>query len=72
MGRLWIFFMGGRGGKRKCQDMVIRVGRWTTRDFKQTHFVIYYMLNSGGFATHEDSQGAAAPRSVTDSTEEWV
>jgi hypothetical protein len=82
-----------------------RVGRWTTRAFKQPHFVIYYMLSSGGFAAArlqaiakgvldprcpgqhvpvqasttrrpspriEDSEGAAAPRSTTDSTEQWV
>jgi hypothetical protein len=46
-----MFFLGGRGGKRKRQVMVNRVGRWTTRAFKQPHFVIYYMLSSGGFAT---------------------
>jgi hypothetical protein len=45
-----MFFLGGREGKRKRQVMVIRVGRWTTRAFKQPHFVIYYMLSSGGFA----------------------
>jgi hypothetical protein len=44
-----MFFLGGRGGKRKRQDMVSRFGRWTTRDFKQPHFDIFYMLSSGGF-----------------------
>jgi hypothetical protein len=42
--------LGGRGGKRKRQGTVSRVGRWTTRAFKQPHFVIYYMLISGGFS----------------------
>jgi hypothetical protein len=45
-----MFFLGGRGGKRKRQGTVSRVGRWTTRAFKQPHFVIYYMLRSGSFA----------------------
>jgi hypothetical protein len=45
-----MFFLGGRGGKRNRQDTVSRVGRWTTRVFKQPHFVIYYMLSSGRFA----------------------
>ena len=44
-----MFFLGEQGGKRKHQGMVSRVGHWTTRVFKQTHFVIYYMLGSGGF-----------------------
>jgi hypothetical protein len=39
MGRLfWVgrgcFFLGGRGGKRKSQGTVSRVGHWTTRAFK--------------------------------------
>ncbi len=110
LGRTWMFFLGGGGGggggKRKCQGMVSRVGRWTTCVFKQPHFVIYYMLRSGGFtaaylqtivkgvldprlpwathvhcsvfdnpstcSTHEDSEGADAPRSATDSTDQWV
>ncbi len=38
-----------RGGKRKCQDTVSRVGRWTTRAFKQSHFVLYFILRSGSF-----------------------
>ncbi len=46
-----MFFLGGRGGKRKRQGTVSRVGRWTTRAFKQPHFDIYYMLSSGGFTT---------------------
>ncbi len=29
--------------------MTSRVGLWTTRAFKQPHFVIYYMFTSGGF-----------------------
>jgi hypothetical protein len=44
-----MFFLGGWGGKRKRKGTVSRVGRWTTRAFKQPHFIIYYMLNSGGF-----------------------
>jgi hypothetical protein len=43
------FFLGGRGGKRKRQGTVSRVGRWTTRAFKQPHFVLYYILRSGSF-----------------------
>jgi hypothetical protein len=43
------FSLGGRRRKRKRQGTVSRVGRWTTRAFKQPHFVIYYMLISGGF-----------------------
>jgi hypothetical protein len=50
LGGLLIFFLGGRGGKRKRQDTVSRVGRWTTRAFKQPHFVLYYILHSGSFA----------------------
>jgi hypothetical protein len=51
MGRhFWVgrgsFFLGGGGRERKRQVTVNRVGRWTTRTFKQTH-VIYYMLSSG-------------------------
>jgi hypothetical protein len=46
-----MFFLGGRGRKRKRQGTVIRVGRWTTCAFKQPHFVIYYMLRSGSFAS---------------------
>ncbi len=105
LGRTWMFFLGGRGGKRKSQGKVSRVGRWTTRDFKQSHFDIYYMLSSGGFNTAclqvitkgvldpplpltehaflpsttrrpsphiEDGEGTTAPRSTTDSTEQWV
>jgi len=47
----WVvdFFLGGRGGKRKRQGTVSRVGRWTTRAFKQSHFVLYYILQSGSF-----------------------
>jgi hypothetical protein len=45
-----MFFLGERGGKRKCQGTVRRVGHWTTRAFKQPHFVIYYMLSIGGFS----------------------
>jgi hypothetical protein len=44
-----MFFLGGAGGNKKHQGTVSRVGRWTTRAFKQPHFVIYYMLSSGGF-----------------------
>jgi hypothetical protein len=50
LGGLLIFFLGGRGGKRKRQGTVSRVGRWTTRAFKQPHFVLYYILRSGSFA----------------------
>jgi hypothetical protein len=50
LGGLLILFLGGRGGKRKRQGTVSRVGRWTTSDFKQTHFVLYYILCSGSFA----------------------
>ncbi len=48
----WVvdFFLGGRGGKRKRQGTVSRVGRWTTRAFKQPHFVLFYLLHSGSFA----------------------
>jgi hypothetical protein len=49
LGGLLIFFWGGRGGKRKRQGTVSRVGRWTTRAFKQPHFVLYYILYSGSF-----------------------
>jgi hypothetical protein len=31
LGRTWMFFFRGRGGKRKSQGMVRRVGHWTTR-----------------------------------------
>jgi hypothetical protein len=56
----WVvdFFLGGRGGKRKYQGTVNRVGRWTTRAFKHPHFVLYYILRSGSFA-------AACLQSVT-------
>ena len=50
LGGLLIFFLGGRGGKRKRQGTVSRVGRWTTLAFKQPHFVLYYILRSGSFA----------------------
>ncbi len=108
--RFWVgrecFFLGGRGGKRKHQGTVSRVGRWTTRAFKQPHFLIYYMLSSGGYGAAclqvimkgvldprlpwsepvlflpsgtsrpsphiEDGEGDTAPRSATDSTEQWV
>ncbi len=65
MGRLWMFFLGGRGGKRKRQGTVSRVGRWTTHAFKQSHFVIYYMLISGGFSAaclQAITQGVLDPR----------
>ncbi len=39
LGGLLISFLGGRGGKRKRQGMVSRVGRWTTHAFKQPHFI---------------------------------
>jgi hypothetical protein len=73
-----MFFLGGQGGKRKHQGMVSRVGHWTTRVFKQTHFVISYVVRCSDFdnpstcSTHEDGEGVATPRSVTDSTEQWV
>jgi hypothetical protein len=51
LGGLLIFFLGGRGGKRKHQGTVSRVGRWTTHTFKQSHFVLYYILRSGSFTT---------------------
>ncbi len=60
-----MFFLGGRGGKRKCQVTVSRVGRWTTRAFKQPHFVIYYMLSSGSFAKaclQANTKGVLDPR----------
>ncbi len=45
LGGLLIFFLGGRRGKRKRQDKVSRVGRWTTRAFKQPHFIfILYIV----------------------------
>ncbi len=49
----WVvdFFLGGRGGKRKRQVTVSKVGRWTTRAFKQSHFVLCYILGRGSFAT---------------------
>jgi hypothetical protein len=65
LGRTWMFFLGGRGGKRKRQGMVSRVGRWTTRVFKQSHFVIYYMLISGGFTAvclQDITKGVLDPR----------
>jgi hypothetical protein len=49
LGGLLIFFLGGRGGKKKRQGTVNRVGRWTTYTFKQTHFVLYYIMHSGSF-----------------------
>jgi hypothetical protein len=49
LGRMWMFFLGGVGRKRKHQGTVSRVCHWTTHVFKQPHFVIYYMLISGGF-----------------------
>ncbi len=105
--RFWVgrgcFSWGGGGGRESSRSW--SAGSVAGR-FKQTHFVIYYMLNSGGFSagclqviskgvldprlpwtvhlcgssfdnpstcsTHEDSEGAPAPRSVTDSTEQWV
>ncbi len=39
LGGLLIFFLRGRGGKRKRQGTVSRVGPWKTRVFKQTHFI---------------------------------
>ncbi len=82
MGRLWMVFSGrGGGGEEKAPGHISRFGfRWTTRAIKQPHFfVIYYILSSGNFAATcfrlpriEDSEGAAAPRSVTDSTDQWV
>jgi hypothetical protein len=51
LGGLLIFFLGGRGGKRKNQGTVSMVGRWTTRVFKQPHFVLYFILSSGSFAS---------------------
>ncbi len=65
MGRLWMSFLGGRGGKRKRQGTVSRVGRWTTLAFKHPHFVIYYMLNSGCFVAaclQAISKGVLDPR----------
>jgi hypothetical protein len=49
--RRWGLLRESARGKRKRQGTVSRVGRWTTRAFKQTHFffVIYYMLSSGSF-----------------------
>jgi hypothetical protein len=44
---LLIFFLGGRGGKRKRQGTVSMVGHWTTRVIKQPHFVLCYILSSG-------------------------
>jgi hypothetical protein len=50
LGGLLIFSWGGGWGKRKRQGTVSKVGRWTTSAFKQTHFVLYYILHSGSFA----------------------
>jgi hypothetical protein len=63
----WVvdFFLGGRGGKRKRQVTVSRVGRWTTHAFKQPHFVLYYILRSGSFAAaclQDIANGGPDPR----------
>ncbi len=103
-GRLWMFFLGGRGRGRAAPGCVLLRSFRRTAGCKQSFFcVIYYMLRSGGFAAvfkviakggssilgHpgqtramfqasttrrpssriEDGEGAAAPRSTTDSTE---
>ncbi len=49
MGRLWIFFLGGRGGKRKHRSGSAGsvAGRHTLSN--SLIYVIYYMLSSGGF-----------------------
>jgi hypothetical protein len=65
LGGLLIFFLGGRGGKRKRQVTVSRVGRWTTCAFKQPHFVLYYILSSGSFAAaclQDITNGGPDPR----------
>ncbi len=41
--------MGWGGGTLNRERF--RVGRWTTNTFKEPHFVIFYMLISGGFVT---------------------
>jgi hypothetical protein len=69
MGRhFWVgcgcFSLGGGGRKRKCQGMFSRVGRWTTR--KQSRFVIYYMLNSGGLSFQHVLRSSRRGSSILD------
>ncbi len=49
LGGLLIFFLGGRGGKRKRQGTVSRVGRWMTCAFKQPHFVLLLYITQWKF-----------------------
>ena len=108
MGRLLIFFLGGRGRGRGSVRASPAESFFTglrALSNSPIFYVIYYMLSSGGFATAcfrpsgkvpstsmpwadtcdvqastirrpvlhtEDSEGDAVPRSVTDSTEQWV
>ena len=108
LGRLLIFFLGGRGRGRggprasTAESFSQDDARFQTAPF---FYVIYYILSSGGFAAAcfrpsrkvpstsmpwadtsdvqsstirrpvlhtEDSEGDAAPRSATDSTDQWV
>jgi hypothetical protein len=86
LGSLWMFFFGGRVGKRKRQTTFIRVGfHWTTCAFKRSHLCYILYVEQWGFHCNipsgttrrpvphiEDSEGASAPRSVTDSTDQWL
>ena len=60
----WFFSWGGGGGEEEAPGQVLLSRfRRTTRAFKQPHVFMLCI---------EDGEGAAAPRSTTDSTEQWV
>ncbi len=51
MGRLWMFFLGGLGGKRKHRAGSTGSVAGRRALSNSPIYVIYYMLNSGGFTT---------------------
>ena len=86
LGRTWMFFSGGGGGgEEELQGTTAETFSQDDASSKQSWvYVIYYMLSSGGHVRCsgldnpspspriEDGEGAAGPRSATDSTEQWV
>jgi hypothetical protein len=78
-----VFLEGAGKGKRKLQATSVQRPAgyffpWTTRVFKHPHFLCYILYIEQVPTTRrplprtEDREGPGTPRSVTDSTEEWV
>jgi hypothetical protein len=74
LGRTWMFFLGGAGeGKRNSRARLTRRLGGSRSSIALGRHVCCSTSTARRPSPHiEDGEGVVAPRSVTDSTEQWV